>query len=154
MILYNMVKAILKHVSIVTAWLFGIWCLANYTSTAEVISPEDIQEYMDTTDFYLAGKVTLIEDDAGSRGLYKMEYDTISIRNQYNGRCYWGVCDTATKNAYFHSYTLKTDYVYIDSKKRLITANPTDTVSMVNFRIFLIIHDQLRKYKSKGTICF
>ena len=52
MILYNMVKAILKHVSIVTAWLFGIWCLANYTSTAEVISPEDIQEYMDTTDFY------------------------------------------------------------------------------------------------------
>ncbi|MBR5374352.1 MAG: hypothetical protein IK131_06755 [Paludibacteraceae bacterium] len=153
-----MEKKILKSIALKCLWALFVWllviCVIRGIMTTVVITSEDIQEYMNATDFYLAGKVTLIKDDAGSRGLYMMEYDTISIRNKSIGRCFWGVCDTAAKSVFFHSYTLNSDYVYIDSKKRLITANPADTVSMVKFRVFDILFRQLREYQGEGTIPF
>lgn len=147
-------KTVLKYMSIAIAMPIGMWCLYHFYEHRS--THEEIKNYMDLTDFYIAGKVTWLVDYGGEVRLYKMECDTMNIRNQCDERCFWGVCDTAKKIVYFHSYILNSDYVYIDSRKKLITANPVDTVPMERFRIFELsgLRRNLKKCRHEGTILF
>ena len=148
-----MKKNIMLILVILICQFFAIKLMFYLNEKYEGFSSKEIQEYMDKTDFYVAGKVTCIRYDGSAKGHYQMECDTISIQYKTDGGCFWGICDTAAKIVYFYSLKLDTDYVYIDSKKRLITASPVDTVSLVPFRMpfepwFL------RQFQFDGTISF